>query len=152
MNTVKNFIKSENTVTNTNDSGAGSLRQAILDANSNPGADIINFDAAYSIQILTSLPTITEQVEINGYTGAPGGAAANSAVSPAPFNGTLTIEIDGTNIPIDGGQCLILNGADNSVIRGLVINNCGNDGILVQSSNFVTIAGNYIGTDTSGLS
>lgn len=33
------------TVTNTNDSGAGSLRQAILDANAATGVDAINFDA-----------------------------------------------------------------------------------------------------------
>src|SRR5258706_11084212 len=34
------------TVVNTNDSGAGSLRQAITDANANAGADTINFDTA----------------------------------------------------------------------------------------------------------
>ncbi len=33
------------TVTNTNDSGAGSLRQAVLDANAAPGDDVIEFDA-----------------------------------------------------------------------------------------------------------
>ena len=32
------------TVTNTNDSGAGSLRQAILDANATAGADEIRFN------------------------------------------------------------------------------------------------------------
>ena len=32
------------TVTNTNDSGAGSLRQAILDANASAGADLIDFN------------------------------------------------------------------------------------------------------------
>ena len=31
-------------VTNTNDSGAGSLRQAILGANATPGGDSIEFD------------------------------------------------------------------------------------------------------------
>ncbi|MDT3778358.1 DUF4347 domain-containing protein [Nitrospira sp. MA-1] len=34
------------TVTNTNNSGAGSLRQAILDANGNPGTDTISFNIA----------------------------------------------------------------------------------------------------------
>jgi hypothetical protein len=33
-------------VTNTNDAGLGSLCQAILDANANPGPDIIDFDIA----------------------------------------------------------------------------------------------------------
>jgi len=33
-------------VTNTNNSGKGSLRQAINSANTNPGADTITFDAA----------------------------------------------------------------------------------------------------------
>lgn len=31
-------------VTNTNNSGTGSLRQAILDANASPGLDTINFN------------------------------------------------------------------------------------------------------------
>src|SRR5262249_6429412 len=34
------------TVTNTNDNGGGSLRQAIADADSNPGADTVTFDQA----------------------------------------------------------------------------------------------------------
>lgn len=32
------------TVTNANDSGAGSLRQAMNDANANPGVDTIRFN------------------------------------------------------------------------------------------------------------
>ena len=35
------------TVLNDNDSGAGSLRQAILDTNANPGPDTIDFDATF---------------------------------------------------------------------------------------------------------
>src|SRR5215210_5671186 len=52
------------TVINTNDSGAGSLRQAINDANATAGvADTINFNLGSSATInLTSgqLPTITD--------------------------------------------------------------------------------------------
>jgi len=49
------------TVTNTNDSGPGSLRQAILDANGNPGLDTIQFaipgPGVHTITPLTPLPT-----------------------------------------------------------------------------------------------
>ena len=52
------------TVNNTNDAGAGSLRQAIIDADTNTGvADTIDFDLGSSATItLTSaeLPTITD--------------------------------------------------------------------------------------------
>ena len=47
------------TVTNTNDSGSGTLRQAILDANANAGvADTINFDSGVTgaILLLSALP------------------------------------------------------------------------------------------------
>src|SRR6185436_7051257 len=58
-------------VTNTNDSGAGSLNQAILDANANPGADLITFNigsGATTITPTTLLPTITDPVVIDGTT------------------------------------------------------------------------------------
>lgn len=57
------------TVVNTNDSGAGSLRDAITTANSNLGADNIVFNipgAPPYIITLTSLLPITETLEING--------------------------------------------------------------------------------------
>jgi hypothetical protein len=56
------------TVTNTNDSGEGSLRQAIIDANTTTGvADTINFDlgSAATITLTSSdLPTITDGAEL----------------------------------------------------------------------------------------
>src|SRR5438445_1734252 len=62
-------------VVNTNDSGAGSLRQAILDANSNPnsgGPDFIDFNipgaGVHTISPTSALPTITDPVTIDGYS------------------------------------------------------------------------------------
>src|SRR5690242_11014743 len=56
------------TVTNLNDSGPGSLRQAILDANANPGADQVTFQSSLSGQITlgSQLPNITDPVDIVG--------------------------------------------------------------------------------------
>lgn len=57
------------TVTNTGDSGAGSFRQAVLDANNAAGADVIEFDASltWSTIALTSGDlSITDDLTING--------------------------------------------------------------------------------------
>ena len=66
------------TVTNTNDSGAGSLRQAITDANAAAGADTIAFNISgvgvQTINVLSSLPNIAAPLTIDGYT-QPGSSA-----------------------------------------------------------------------------
>ncbi len=53
-------------VTNTNDSGAGSLRQAILDANATAGDDVINITALGTLNLLSALPSVAETVTIQG--------------------------------------------------------------------------------------
>jgi titin len=126
-------------VTNTNDSGAGSLRQAILDANANPGRDTIAFNigggGVRSIALASPLPTITDPVVLDA-TSQPG------------FAGNPMIELNGAAAGT-AAEGLWLT-AGNSVIRGLVINRFGDRGILVQNGGGNVIAGNYIGTDLSG--
>ena len=61
-------------VTTISDSGAGSLRQAILDANAHAGADFITFSIGTGIGLVktitptSALPAITDAVTIDGYT------------------------------------------------------------------------------------
>ena len=129
------FILATYTVANTNDSGAGSLRQAILDANANTGADTISFSlgsTGLSIALSSALPTIMEQITLDGWT-------------QSGYAGVPTVIIDGNGL-IGDGLVLTLT-ADNSIIRGLVIRDFTGDGIQVDSgSTGNTIAGNYIGS------
>ena len=128
------------TVSNTNNSGAGSLRQAILDANANAGPDVIYFNipgpGPHTINVPSALPTITGAIIIDG-------------TSDPDFAGSPIIELNGagTGATVDG---LVLGaGSDGSTIRGLVVNRFGRDGISGVANN-VLIAGNYSGTDVSG--
>lgn len=135
-------------VTNTNDAGPGSLRQAIHDANANADpSNIINFNipgvGPHTIQPGSQLPNITKPVTIDGYS-QPGSQVA-TATSPA----TLQIELDGTNAGGGSRGLVLAPGSDGSTIRGLVINRFNGDGILIQSSNN-RILGNHIGTNVAG--
>src|SRR5262245_11114407 len=60
------------TVTTADDGGAGSLRDAIVQANAFAGADLINFDTAgvfataQTISLLAALPAITDALTVTG--------------------------------------------------------------------------------------
>jgi hypothetical protein len=128
-------------VTNTSDSGAGSLRQAILSANSTVNVpDIITFaipgTGPFTITPATQLPTVTDPIVIDGYTQS--GSSSNSL--SAGDNAVLQIVVNGL---------LIIN-TSNSVVRGLAIQtlNLGVTGGLGGRSNVVE--GNFIGLDATG--
>jgi len=53
-------------VTNTSDDGPGSLREAIISANANPGADLINITTSGTILLGSPLPLIADPVSIQG--------------------------------------------------------------------------------------
>ncbi|MEW6274438.1 MAG: cadherin-like beta sandwich domain-containing protein [Bacillota bacterium] len=61
-------LAAEITVTSLNDGGPGSLRQAILNANSNPGADVIVFPPGLNgtIALQSQLLAITDDLTIRG--------------------------------------------------------------------------------------
>ena len=76
------LVLSTFTVINTDDSGAGSLRQAILDANANVGADIIQFASGVTgtITLTSGELAITDAVDLQG----PGPASSRSAATTRP--------------------------------------------------------------------
>ncbi len=137
-------------VTNTNDKGVGSLRAAILNANSSSGAVTISFDIPGSgiptIRPQRGLPAISHAVTIDGTTQPAG-----------------LVEIDGTDAGGDNNGLDIRGG--NSVVRGMVINSFrpnkdpmtatavlpeGYAGISLTSKGGNVIEGNYIGPDETG--
>ena len=137
-------------VTNINDSGAGSLRQAIIDANANAGSDTIRFNISagsglHTISLLSALDTITGPVTIDGYTET--GASANTLAIGS--NAVLQIELNGTNAGAGSSGLVLDSGA--STITGLIINRFGDVGIRVNdAADGSTIAGNWIGLNSSG--
>ena len=141
------------TVTTTADSGAGSLRQAITDANGNAGADTIAFNitgsGVHTISPASALPTITEALTINGYSQP--GASANTNAPNQGTNAVIQIEIDGTSAGIFGNG---LSATAAVTIRGLAINRClTGAGIFIGTGGSGSvIAGNFLGTDPTGSS
>ncbi len=137
------------TVTSTADSGAGSLRQAILDANASSGADTIAFDITGSgvqtIALSTTLPTIAESVTINGYSQP--GASANTNPPGEGTNAVILIELNGQNTPNLSGLTI---GAAGVQVRGFAINRCASGVLVTTGGDGAVIAGNFLGPDPTG--
>jgi uncharacterized delta-60 repeat protein len=136
------------TVSNVNDTGASSLRQAIIDANSFGGPAGITFRipgaGVQNIAPLSPLPPITARVTIDGYTQP--GASPNTWANGE--NAVLLIELNGSSA---GANASGLNlAANNCAVRGLVINRFSGNGISMQVGASNSITGNFIGTDASG--
>jgi predicted outer membrane repeat protein len=83
IHAIQEAVQTTFSVSNTNDSGPGSLRQAILDANINPGEDVISITVLGQLDLQSALPTITEAVIIY---------VPNAATIFRPF------KIDGQNL------------------------------------------------------
>jgi len=102
------------TVTNTNDSGVGSLRSAISGANAH-GSGLISFAIGsgcgpHVIKLDSPLPSIAVPLIVNGYTQT--GAAVNDL-----------------DMGTDATFCVILESNDASVTKGLQIGTGAGDGV-----------------------
>ena len=149
-------------VTNTNNAGSGSLRDAIVQSETNPGHDFIHFNIqpagpVHTITLLTFLPRMDDPagVTIDGYTQH----GANPGPNP-PSTAILSIVIDGSQVinmppnPLNHYNGFFIR-SSNNVIKGLVIQNFPDHGIVIAPENMQVafnnhIYGNFIGTDDTG--
>ncbi len=125
------------TVTNTADDGFGSLRFALICANSMPGVQEISFAipgaGPHTISLLSALPAVVDEFIIDGST-QPGYAG----IPLIELNGALAGNTDGLVIRAPG------------TVQGLVVSRFAGSGIKVIGTSGVNILGNYIGTNALG--
>ncbi|HLO59988.1 MAG TPA: right-handed parallel beta-helix repeat-containing protein [Bacteroidales bacterium] len=137
-------------VINTRDAGIGSLRQALMDANLNPGPDTIIFNiplsdpgynsekGIWSIRPLSALPCLEDDNTVLDGT------------LQALNNGNLNAS--GPEIEINGGNlietCLRVTGKG-MIIKGLVINGFVSSAVEIENQNTI-LKGNYLGISSDG--
>ncbi|HEX2832283.1 MAG TPA: hypothetical protein VHW00_04670 [Thermoanaerobaculia bacterium] len=136
------------TVTNLNDSGPGSLRAAITDANSGACSSpcTIDFSVAGVINLSTALPAIVvSDLTIDGYT-APGSSANTNAFGQAS-NAVITLGINGgSSIPVgfDVQETFVK-------ISGFAVGGFTSAGVKFSGDNSGSnLSGSHIGVDLSG--
>lgn len=128
-------------VTNTNDSGASSLRAAITAANAIAGPHRITFSIAASgvqtIHLLTPLPAIHNQTVIDGTT-------------QTKYDGIPIIEIDGSGLPAFSDGIHFDSNADGSKLTGVAVNRFPSHAIWIDYADACTVSACHVGTNAAG--
>lgn len=122
------------TVTNTTDSGAGSFRKALDDANANPGPDQVDFaipgSGPHTISATSYFPELTGgSIKINGQS-QPGTVCNGSSTLPQ-------IVLNG----YAGGRFRIADGAEDSEVNGISMP----DGSVIVSADNTKVRCNFFG-------
>ncbi|MGE3467477.1 MAG: hypothetical protein AB7J13_11150, partial [Pyrinomonadaceae bacterium] len=151
------------TVTSAADDGAGTLRQAIIDANATSGTDTIMFSIGTgpaTIELFSDLPNVTEPVIIDGTT-QPGfsGSPLVNITSFASFGIRITgggSTVRSLGFTGSGGSGLILASGGSNIVAGCRMTD-NPDGVLIDNSPNNTIGGssasdaNNIGLNSYGV-
>src|SRR5262249_26757224 len=122
------------TVLNLADSGAGSLRQAVLDANGSPGADVIDFADGLSGTVVLSSGQlgITDDLLVDGPGASLLAVSGNDTSRVFQISGGVAVAVD--DLTITGGR------AD----RGGAVRNAGTltlTNVVVSDSRAVGVPG-----------
>jgi len=145
-------------VSNTNDIGVGSLRQAITDANA-AGGGTINFTAGVSgiINLQTTLPDLSSNITING-PGAATLTVQRSFAAGTPFFRVFTTNGSGISISgltIKNGSAGIYNyGTLLSVTNCTVTGNIASDpngGGGINNKGSMTLTNSTVSNNMSGI-
>ncbi|MCS0500676.1 choice-of-anchor Q domain-containing protein [Protaetiibacter mangrovi] len=125
-------------VTNLADSGAGSLRQAILDANATPGADVVTFASGLTgeIALTSGTITVTDATTLDG-PGASQLTVAGDGTGSV-FAVTSPAQVVFSGVTITGG------GGAGSNSGGVYVNNGGAD-VTIRDTILTGNTGTYGG-------
>ncbi|UXI69031.1 choice-of-anchor Q domain-containing protein [Tahibacter amnicola] len=141
---------SEFVVTNVNDSGPGSLRDAIAQANASPSAtpDQITFQAGLSgtVQVTSGPMAITDSVTITASRDAPitlraigsrllSVAAPTGSASPIDVSLSHLTFQNGDSLPLANGGALLAQGANVSISHCVFSDNTGQEGGAIYTSD-----------------
>jgi hypothetical protein len=166
-------------VTNLNDSGAGSLRAAIVHANrdtANPNPDEIDFKlggiAPYTVNLKSELPIIKHPVFLNGgsqpgYGGSPLVTLSGSTITGGGdgivldargYGHAFAAEVLGLNLQGFGDGIKVLDSLSSTPLNVQLVGNSvtltsGGDGIFVQAgtgANSVQVSNNRINVSRGG--
>lgn len=145
------------TVTTTADAGAGSLRQAMLDANATSGTDTIAFaipaelcgaNGVCRIEPSTALPTITETVTIDATTQPRFGTAPANVCATQTAPSFMRVEVV-TGATITNGFEITEGTAAPVVLRGLSVH-AATRGIYVRAAGAHRIQCNHVNVSGPG--
>jgi hypothetical protein len=138
-------------VANTSDTGPGSLRQAVLDANAAAGADTIAFaipgPGPHTIVLAAALPTIAGVLTVDGFT-QPGSSPNTLTPDQGGLDAVLAIELRTVNQNI-----FTLLPSTNLTVQGLAISRYGYaifGTTTSQPGAGLQVYGNYFGTTVQG--
>ncbi len=136
-------------VSNSADSGPGSLRQAILDANKHPGADTIQLKPALMIDVQTALPVVTGTIEMDGGEMIWFDGFSSEGKFPGLVLGPGADKSMIEGIVITGFSAgITLNGVRDCIIGpGMVISGNGTGVVVKGRARNNQIFGNAIGVD-----
>ncbi|HEX3894833.1 MAG TPA: right-handed parallel beta-helix repeat-containing protein [Rudaea sp.] len=143
-------------VTNTNNSGSGSLRAAMSAANAN-GADgaIIDFQIGsgcgpHIIYLDTALPDITAETHIEGYTQP--GASKNTIGHSSGNNAAICIVLAGQNL-VDDGLTVPATVADSleMSVQGIAFSGFTHSAVNLRGGSNHVVAGIRTGGTMSGV-